>query len=324
MKLEPYKEQIIDEYVNKGYTTTQIAEHISASQTGVERLLKRNNVEMHRTEFIKVIPVEKYQEIIEKYENGATTCELGIEYGVADSTIAKVIKNSGGTVRKAIRRSCVKRHDYFNTIDSPEKAYFLGWMITDGSVVRAITRSDRSLIIALLLKEDDRYIIEEFAKELCAPIEKVRHSKSRNQSYFRFTSEEMSEDLSKYGVVPNKTWTSYLPIIRDDLMPYLIRGIFDGNGTVTIDKKDGSLRFGLFGTEKLCTQVRDYLHNKIDLHLSKVSRQNEKEQEGCYHIWWGSKKDNMDFYNYIYNNEYEFCLKRKKEKFEKWLAMQAA
>ena len=37
-------------------------------------------------------------------------------------------------------------------------------------------------------------------------------------------STEMAADLSKFGVVPRKTSTTFLPEIKESLMPHLIRG----------------------------------------------------------------------------------------------------
>jgi hypothetical protein len=42
----------------------------------------------------------------------------------------------------------------------------------------------------------------------------------------------MAEDLSKYGVVPRKSYYTYLPKIDDKYMNHLIRGILDGDGSI--------------------------------------------------------------------------------------------
>ncbi len=45
------------------------------------------------------------------------------------------------------------------------------------------------------------------------------------------------EDLKYWGVTPNKTYEYVEPQISDNLLASYIRGVFDGDGHVRIDKK---------------------------------------------------------------------------------------
>lgn len=45
-------------------------------------------------------------------------------------------------------------------------------------------------------------------------------------------SDLMAEDLAKYGVIPRKTLHTYLPNINEQYLPHLVRGIFDGDGSI--------------------------------------------------------------------------------------------
>jgi len=42
----------------------------------------------------------------------------------------------------------------------------------------------------------------------------------------------MATDLEKFGVVPRKTLLTFLPSLSPELMPHLIRGIIDGDGSI--------------------------------------------------------------------------------------------
>lgn len=43
----------------------------------------------------------------------------------------------------------------------------------------------------------------------------------------------MAEALAKYGVVPRKSHITYLPLnIPKEMFSHLIRGIFDGDGSI--------------------------------------------------------------------------------------------
>lgn len=309
MKLEPIKEQIINMYTIDNITTTKIAKIIGASQSGVESLLKKNNINVDHGKFLRAFSQEQIKIIGEKYKNGMTTIELADMFGVTDHTIAKAIRSIGIEIRAAKRRSPVENHRFFEIIDTPEKAYYLGWMITDGSVVRDKRRKSNMIRIELIA--GDKYIIDKFAMLLGASPEKVKIHKTRNHAYFGFTSQEMSEDLSKYGVIPNKTYTAFLPEIKEDLYHHMMRGAFDGNGTITIS--NGYPKIGMYGTEMLCNDFKRELMDKIGFSDNKVSKST------CYHVWWSGKENLKKFYEYLYKDCGDLYLKRKKEKFEKYI-----
>jgi intein-encoded DNA endonuclease-like protein len=308
-----YTDKIISMYTSDGLNTVQIAKILGCSDSSVGRLLAKNNIpRIYKPYKEKTTPKDNI-EICKLYVDGMTTEEIGRMYSVTDNTIAKILRKNGVCLRKAIRRSLVTNHDYFAEIDSPDKAYFLGWMITDGSIIRSETRPDRRDIISLEIVAQDIKVLKLFANAIGAPesIVKETHTRQGNEHcYMHFTSQKMSDDLSQYGVVRRKTWTTYLPILKEELMPHLIRGIFDGNGTITIDKY-GYARFAFFGSENLCVGIRDYLESILGFPHHKVSKST------CYHVWYSGKKDTPTFFNYIYNNCGDYFLDRKREKFLK-------
>lgn len=297
-------------YCNVGLNTVEIGQALGFSNSCVGRFLERNGIPRTHTPNELKLSAEEREEICRRYINGETSIELGSAYGVCDKSITNILKQNNIGIREAKRRSKVKNHDYFEVIDSIDKAYFLGWMITDGSVVEHKTRHNRAKNISLEIQKKDVHILCMFAKVLGAEDDIVRFSRTRNTCYMRFASNKMANDLEKYGVVPRKTYTAYLPLIREDLMPHMIRGIFDGNGTVTVDKGHyGYLRFAFYGTKKICGDINEYLHNTIGLNLNKVSKST------CYHVWWGGVVPPKKFSEFIYANCGEYYLKRKRKKF---------
>lgn len=180
-------------------------------------------------------------------------------------------------------------------------------MISDGCVVQCLSRPDNGDIISLEIQSRDRYILEMFAIALGADKELVHDNQKRGHSYIRFTSNKMSEDLRKYGVVHRKSDKTFLPVIDESLMPHLIRGYFDGNGTFTYN--NGYKRFAFYGSKRICTEIRDYLVDKIGIRKNKVSKST------CYHVWWSGDTQYKMFCNYIYDNCGDLYLERKKNKF---------
>ncbi len=308
VNLESNAAFIIDQYVNRGRNTVQIAEMLGCDNTSVGRLLKRNGIpRIHTPNEIKLTDIQR-RAICKAYADGATSIELSKSYGVCDGTIRKIVRENNMDIRPAKRRSIIKLHNYFHTIDSPEKAYFLGWLISDGCVV-CRSKSGRSPAISLELKSADKYIIEMFADVLGADKSHVRDFQKRDHSYFRFASQEMADDLASYGVVERKSTVNHFPELSQEMMSHAIRGYFDGNGTVTIDRH-GYLRFAFYGSQYICEELRQYLHEHIGLRLNTVGKST------CYHVWWGGISQARAFYDYIYADCGQLFLRRKREKFD--------
>lgn len=310
IRIEQMKDEIIDMYLNKNLDTVQISKIIGCSSSGVGRLLKRNGVTPHHRPNDLRLSHDDMTNICNMYVSGKTSIYIGKLYGLCDQTITNILRDNNIEIKRAVRYSKVKDHSYFSTIDSPQKAYFLGWMITDGSVVVSKTRPDRAPVISIEIVEGDREVLDMFASEIKADSDIVKVFEKRKHVHMRFASKIMSDDLAKYGVVPNKTWIAYLPILDEELMPHLIRGIFDGNGTITIDKKYNTPKIAFYGSEMLCSGIREYLCDKIGVNHNKVSKST------CYHVWWSGTQAKA-IYDFMYKNCGDYYLNRKFEKFDK-------
>lgn len=309
---------IIDLYINHNETTVTLAKRFNCCDSTIGRILKKNNINPHKTksERQKVVFAQLDINYICSSYPEKTTVDLASIYNCCESTIKRILVENNIPIAKAKRRSIIKHHNYFHEIDTIDKAYYLGLLIADGNVVQSKTRVNREKTISLQLNNKDKYIVEQFAKELGASKNKVKEytTDNRNECYFRFSSNEMAKDLEQYGIIPQKTFDTYLPIISDNLMPHLLRGIFDGDGTNYIYyHKTGTpnMRFGFYGTKKICEDIMNYLANKIDIPHIQIT-----EKVGCYMVVWQGDKLSKDFYNLIYSNCGNFYLKRKREKFD--------
>lgn len=308
-------EQRVIELYHQGMNTVQIGEIVGRHNGTVGRILRKHGLKARGNKVY--VPKEYIQEMVEKYNNGATTIELAKEYKIGDRTVATILRKEGVKIRRAVRRTKLKNHNYFSVIDTPEKAYFLGFMLTDGSIIED-KRGNRAPSVSIMLKAEDAYILEELDKQLGSDGSSVKIS-NRNEAYLRYGSQELAEGLAQYGVVPNKTFTTELPRLPDELMPHLIRGIFDGDGTVHFRKyKSGKgikrrLCFGFYGTYRLCEQILEYLHEKIGLPINKIT-----DKGTVSFVVFQRVQDIINFYHYIYDNATVYLV-RKKEKFEEFL-----
>lgn len=129
---------------------------------------------------------------------------------------------------------------YFDHIDSENKAYFLGFLYSDGynNVERGI--------IELSLQEEDRCVLEQLSNLLqnSKPLYfKDRKSKNQNhKNVYRLTlySKYTSNRLKELGCGQCKTKTLDFPNynqVPPHLMRHFLRGFWDGDGTIGFIKR---------------------------------------------------------------------------------------
>ncbi len=128
-------------------------------------------------------------------------------------------------------RSFSLNENYFETIDTPNKGYILGFLYADGSI------NNGCLSISLSKKDEE---ILEFIKNELEFGGNIRTYSLKKHEYVRLsiTSKKMINDLNNLGVIKNKTYESKkLPTVSKEFLPHLIRGFFDGDGSIYCIKR---------------------------------------------------------------------------------------
>jgi transposase-like protein len=186
------------------------------------------------------ISEEKQSEILSAYNSGKTMAEVSREFGVDSATCWYIHKKSGSQSHGHPRVNFFKE-DYFESIDSEEKAYWLGFITADGHVEK--TKANVRMRLGLATKDVDH--LERFAKCLDAnvPIISVvkspkQHHKCRDKykkDYYYFSrvtlsSVKLVDDLMALGVGPRKSLTVRPWSGPDHLMRHYWRGLVDGDG----------------------------------------------------------------------------------------------
>ena len=168
-------------------------------------------------------------------------------YGVSNFTVRywrrqfslppSPVKNPGHTIYRTDQ-------DFFAQIDTPEKAYVLGFIVADGS----IHKNGKTVDIAL--KTSDADILRAIARLLnCdAPLRRKVGTngfggKTRETLRLNLCGRKLVNDLNALGVHHDKTRTATYPSVPIHLERHLIRGLFDGDGYI------GRQQFRLVGTD---------------------------------------------------------------------------
>lgn len=171
----------------------------------------------------------EYDEYIRTSYYEKSSKVLAEEIGCSQSYVEKIWRESNLKGKGSFRYYCNK--NYFQKIDTSNKAYILGFIAADGCLYK---RGGHQGLIQISLNKKDIQILEDIKKELNSthPI-----NICDNMASLSITSEEMFQDLNKIGIKPRKTWTinlnNIIENIPQSLVKDFIRGYFDGDGSIT-------------------------------------------------------------------------------------------
>lgn len=261
----------------------------------------------------KIINEKTKQEIKEYYLSKPMTLEdLAKYFNLSKPTVSKILGDTPRYTKAKINNPELKEH-FFQNIDNEEKAYFLGLLIADGNVFKDEV-GGRQASISISLNEEDEYILHKF-KEVLKASTSITHD-GRGCSQFAVRSDIMAKDLSYYGIIPRKTLTTYLPTIDDKYLHHLIRGIFDGDGSLRAVQTNINNRFAHYiafcGTHLLMKQIANLCET---LGLNTIPTVYDYDNKSLSDIKIQAIQDMYIFGEWMYKDA-TIYLQRKKDKYD--------
>ena len=144
-------------------------------------------------------------------------------------------KGNEGDIHYMKRLKYDVNEDYFEKIDCPEKAYWLGFLYADGH------NTDGPLWrVTLVLQKRDTEHVRRFNTLLYPCGDKKITFRKDGAAIATIYSKKLCLDLAKLNVVNRKSLTITFPetsMVANDLLVYFIQGLFDGDGSVSITTK---------------------------------------------------------------------------------------
>lgn len=262
-----------------------------------------------------------FSEIEKMYlEDNLTPSQIGERFNSKRYQINYILKKHG--IQKSIseaKRKYTLNENYFDEIDTPNKAYILGFLYADGYN----NRINNSVVLSL--SKEDREILEKISTEVGSnkPLFESDYvnkddGTERHMLILTMVSKHMCESLEKWGLTQNKTFTITFPnFLREDLIPHFIRGYFDGDGCACSTTDNGRPKFQitLMSSTQFCEGLKKYLETQnIHFHINQPFRKSEKNKV----IRSGSNKELPKFINLIYKDA-DLYLERKKNKCNTYL-----
>ena len=234
----------------------------------------------------------------EQAKNKRTKRELAKELNVSVDTIRSWSKKLNVWFEEqngGIRRNNFNVN-FFEEINTEAKAYFLGFIAADGWV-------SKGKELSIKLHNQDEEILEKFCELIESQKEKIR-VKDVKHRLLLLCSKKIVEDLSKYGIVQNKTKILCFPKqLKQELIIHYIRGLFDGDGHIGVNQC-----VFVTGSNRFAEELEEVL--KVNFKVIPSIRKEENT-----HVFTFNRRDHT-FIRSLYENSTIF-LKRKKESFDK-------
>lgn len=243
--------------------------------------------------------VDKFNKICLDFQNRENSEHLKyLEYFEKVKSVEKIEKIEK---IKRIRKPTIKcNENYFEEIDTPAKAFYLGFIAGDGH----ICEKDNVLFIGLAIK-DEQFLID-FLKALDS-----EHSIYKKKTFLKKTQKtyegrvikicrpKIVSDLIKHGVGPNKSKElSISPTIPENLVKHFIRGIIDSDGCWSIDKIDNRINCSFLSSiESFSVEISNILINKCQLKSVKIL-----PRPGCFETRWCGNIPCKRIYDYLYSD----------------------
>lgn len=229
--------------------------------------------------------------------------ELGISTGKVSYFIKKNLTHRSH--REANSRYSFNEN-FFESIDTEEKAYWLGFLIADGY----ITKRENSYKIGVALSSCDIGHLEKLNKSLNSnyPIRTYEATKNSysNNNYSRliYSSKIMFDNLLKYNFVEHKTNILNPPDVNllNGFTSDFIRGYFDGNGSIahTNTELNNSYAFKLVSTKNFLDFVNNYIKEKLGFSANKYYKR--KDYQEVMSLEFGGNLKTQKILDLLYKN----------------------
>lgn len=295
------KQEIIEKYLNGMSISALEKEYYPHyNYRNIRKILVDNNIEIRGGRSKKTLTQEQFEYLKTKYcEEGEDLIVLAKHFNWNKETLRNLIEENHLVKKTTNRVNKRLKEDYFNIIDSEEKAYFLGLLITDGNVSK--TKDGRQGRIRLQLQAKDKDILLKFKSSLQIDSDLIFDSRGNGCYGVEFSSDTIFNDLAKYNIIPKKTYTiTNLPNnIPQKYIKDFLRGMIDGDGSISFDinkSKDVSLNF----TSYYQSFVEDF-QKEIDKLINKENH-NKVFYTSAWHCQWRGYDQVLSILNILYDN----------------------
>lgn len=261
---KPMNEEKIQQMIEDGFPIKRIASLLKESEKEIKALIQSKKW---------TIKIEKFDELqIERichlYQEGVSAKSLGRKFTIDKRRIFKWLEEKGIEKRNLndTHRFTFFNQHAFDSIDTPQKAYWLGFFFADSY------NKEDSNRFSLNLKREDHGHLTKLAKLLDHPIDKIvlgsvenkQTQKTYQTASLGLNSQHFCETMAKHGCVQAKSFIIKFPhhVIGKDLENHFIRGLFDGDGCLKVSKEN-EWSWRLVSTQECCESIQQIILREV-------------------------------------------------------------
>lgn len=294
--------KIVELYLS-GWMQKDIADKYGVSQRSISDILIKNNVHP-RTHISK----EKENRVVTMYLSGYSQAQIGRDLNITHKSVEIILDRNNIERRSRSEASRIYNFNehYFDIIDTPNKAYFLGILYADGC-------NQKNNMITLRLQEDDYDILDKLNKEIDneRPLKYAAGAcdNYKNTWELCFGSPHISQALCDLGCVHRKSLVLKYPTWLDlSLQPHFLRGYIDGDGSICKNPKKMSASF--VGTHSFCLEAAKLIQEVCNCHCYIYMQIEHEDGDATSILKLNHKTDACVFLDYIYKDA-ELYMQRK-------------
>lgn len=205
---------------------------------------------------------------------------------------------------------------------SHNMAYVLGFILSDGCIVQG-TYKGYSDSLKFGVQKRDTDILEKIKKELAS---EHKISLCRGANHFSISNQTLVNDLKKLGITYRKSLREHIPNAPQKYIRDLVRGIIDGDGSISFDKRNYPT-LSVCGGKKTVSFIQKYFLSKFGIY-SKIGKR--KKIQFIYYICYRANSAKT-LIKYLYDDSglylnrkfalYQKSLKIKIKKYKKHYAI---
>ena len=248
----------------------------------------------------KKLSKDQELQLVQEYINGTPVVELMAKYGykTKKSISDKVKKYYPNEYDNIVIKAKENRREYnysLEKITSPFDAYLIGLLLTDGYVL-----SDRNGVALDMTDED---VIAFIAKTIGTDYKSYSDGIHKIKYRVIITASKLKQQVSRFGVIPNKSLIVPAPQLLQEerqYLPYIIRGIIDGDGSVAKTSYGGAQFYIVTMSKSFAEWIVNILTNDFfmeDIHI-------RQREDGIYRIETANQYNILKLIALVYNKPF--------------------
>jgi hypothetical protein len=245
--------------------------------------------------------IEK-QIVINELNKGKSIRKIARDYDIPNKTLHYWVKK---WQLKSDYKKPIYNEYFFNKIDSPEKAYILGFILGDGHLTKKVLE----ITLALNDLEVLKYISNNIGGN-------IRIDKTFNREKKRFPRCRLT--IGNKPILRNLNMLfggflkedRHIPIIKKSLEKYLVLGFFDAEGCITLGKRKDreKMWFKIYFTSQL--KMLEGIQN-ILLNRGISSAIHKRKHNKCYDMYI-RKKETFKLGKWLINDDNIGLIRKQK------------